>query len=78
MRGAVGALYTFFGQLIGFSLGPTSIALVTDKVFHDPKALGYSIAIVCAIASVAAAWLMFTALPHYRRRLDEERLANAS
>ncbi|MFM0006244.1 MFS transporter [Paraburkholderia dipogonis] len=78
MRGAVGALYTISGQLIGFGLGPISIALVTDKVFHDPKALGYSIAIVCTIASLAAAWLMFTALPHYRRRLDEERLANAA
>jgi MFS family permease len=78
MRGAVGALYTISGQLIGFGLGPISIALVTDKVFRDPKALGYSIAIVCTIASLAAAWLMFTALPHYRERLNEERLANAS
>jgi MFS family permease len=76
MRGAVGALYTFFGQLIGFGLGPTSIALVTDKVFHDPKMIGYSIAIVCTIASAMSVWLMFTALPHYRRLLDEERAAN--
>ncbi|VWB63040.1 MFS transporter [Burkholderia lata] len=30
MRGIVGALYCFFAQLIGFGLGPTLIALVTD------------------------------------------------
>jgi MFS transporter, Spinster family, sphingosine-1-phosphate transporter len=78
MRGAVGALYTFFAQLIGFGLGPTSIALVTDKVFHDPKMLGYSIAIVCTIASAIAAWLMSSALPYYRRMLDEERVARAA
>jgi MFS transporter, Spinster family, sphingosine-1-phosphate transporter len=77
MRGAVGALYTFCGQLIGFGLGPTAIALVTDKLFHDPKMIGYSIAIVCVIASALAAWLMFSALPHYRKILADERAANA-
>lgn len=76
MRGAVGALYTFFAQLIGFGLGPTSIALVTDKVFHNPRMIGYSIGIVCAISAALAAWLTFAALPHYRKMLDEERTAS--
>ena len=78
MRGAIGSLYTFSGQLIGFGLGPTSIALVTDKVFHDPKMLGFSIALVCAIASALAVWLMVTALPHYRRLLAEARHASGA
>ncbi|KXU82878.1 MFS transporter [Caballeronia megalochromosomata] len=71
MRGAIGSLYTFSGQLIGFGLGPTSIALVTDKVFHDPKMLGFSISLVCVVASALAIWLMIGALPHYRRLLAE-------
>jgi MFS family permease len=71
MRGAVGSLYTFFAQLIGFGLGPTSIALVTDKVFRDPKAIGWSIAIVCTIASAIGAWLIFSAVPHYVNLLRE-------
>jgi MFS family permease len=78
MRGVVGGFYTFFGQLIGFGLGPTAIALVTDRVFGNPKMVGYSIAIVCSIASAIAAWLIFSALPHYRRMLDEERAAQVA
>jgi hypothetical protein len=35
--------------------------------------VGYSLAIVCSIASLLAMWLLFGALPDYRRRLDEER-----
>ena len=60
MRGVVGGFYTFFGQLIGFGLGPTAIALVTDRVFGNPKMVGYSIAIVCSIASAIAAWPIFS------------------
>ncbi|WP_322029252.1 MFS transporter [Paraburkholderia sp. J76] len=71
MRGTVGALYSFVAQLIGFGAGPTLIALMTDHVFSNPKMVGQSIAIVCTIASALAAWLLFTALPHYRRLLAE-------
>ncbi|KVC20940.1 MFS transporter [Burkholderia pseudomultivorans] len=72
MRGTVGALYSFFAQLIGFGLGPTLIAVMTDRVFGNPKMVGNSIGIVCTIAAALAAWLLFTALPHYRRLLAEE------
>ncbi|MDR5752398.1 MULTISPECIES: MFS transporter [unclassified Caballeronia] len=75
MRGTVGALYSFVAQLIGFGAGPTLIALLTDRAFGDPKMVGYSIAIVCTIASALACLLLFTALPHYRRMLAEERAA---
>ncbi|VBB16528.1 MFS transporter (pseudogene: C terminal fragment) [Burkholderia stabilis] len=73
MRGTVGALYSFFAQLIGFGLGPTLIALFTDRVFGNPKMVGDSIGIVCTIAAALAAWLLFGSLPHYRRLLAEER-----
>lgn len=73
MRGTVGALYSFFAQLIGFGLGPTLIALVTDRVFGNPKMAGNSIGIVCTIAAALAAWLLFSALLPYRRLLEEER-----
>lgn len=78
MRGVVASLYTFFAQLIGFGVGPTAIALVTDKGFGDPRMVGHSVGIVCAVAALVAAWLFFTALPPYRRMLDEERSANGS
>jgi MFS transporter, Spinster family, sphingosine-1-phosphate transporter len=72
-RGMVGALYSFVAQLIGFGAGPTMIALITDHVFANPKMVGSSIAIVCTLASAIGACLLFTALPHYRRLLAEER-----
>ena len=72
-RGMVGALYSFVAQLIGFGAGPTMIAVITDHVFANPKMVGSSIAIVCTLASAIAAFLLFTALPHYRRLLAEER-----
>lgn len=72
IRGLAGSLYVLIGQVIGYGLGPTSIALVTDKVFHRPQAVGYSISIVCAVASLAGAWLMFSVLPHYRKMRDEK------
>ena len=73
MRGAVASLYTFFGQLIGLGIGPTAIAVVTDQVFRDPKMVGHSVGIVCFIASLIAALLFVSALPAYRRTLEEER-----
>lgn len=72
LRGIVASLYSFFAQLIGYGIGPTAIALVTDKGFGDPKMVGYSIGIVCCIASAVAAWMMFSALPHYKRMLSRE------
>ncbi|MFT4069147.1 MFS transporter [Paraburkholderia sp.] len=73
LRGIVASLYTVFGNGVGLGVGPTAIALVTDHVFHDPVKVGYSIAIICGVASVAAAWMMFSARKPYRRLLDDER-----
>lgn len=69
MRGVVASLNSFFAQLIGFGIGPTAIALVTDKVFGDPRMVGHSLQIVCGIAAALATWLLVAVLPHYRRML---------
>jgi MFS family permease len=75
IRGVAASLHTFSAQLMGYGAGPTVIALVTDRVFGDPKMVGYSVGLVCFIASVVAASLMAFTLRPYRRLLDEERLA---
>jgi hypothetical protein len=51
-------------------LGPTAIALVTDYVFHDPKALHYAISIVCAVASPLSVVLLWSGMKDYRRIID--------
>jgi MFS family permease len=48
--GQVTAIYIFFTNLMGLTIGPTAIALCTDYVFHSDKAVNYSIAIVAGAA----------------------------
>lgn len=72
LRGVVASLYTIMAQLIGYGIGPTAIALFTDKFFKDPKLVGFSIGIICCTASAIGAWLLFSSIPHYRRLINEE------
>lgn len=65
-RGFASSMYTFSAQFLGYAVGPTLIALLTDKVFGDPKMVGYSIQIVTSVASVMMAVLCFTILRPYR------------
>lgn len=74
MRGFVASLYPFCAQLIGYGLGPTVVAMLTDKVFRDPRMVGYSLSVVCVGAALVAAWLFSGVSPAYRRMLEEERV----
>jgi len=74
LRGFVASLHTFLAQSIGFGVGPTAIALLTDKVFRNPQMVGYSMAIVSGTASAIAACLFFSALPHFRGLLKERNI----
>jgi MFS family permease len=48
----------FNNIIVGLGLGPTLVALVTDRVFHDPQAVGYAMS--CIIApSVLIAILLY-------------------
>jgi MFS family permease len=49
LRARMSALYLFVVSLIATALGPTSIALFTDRVFKNPAEVGHSMAIVAAI-----------------------------
>lgn len=46
LRGQASALHFIFAGLLGLSLGPTVVALVTDYVFKDELALGNSLVVV--------------------------------
>ena len=50
LRGQTVAIYYFIISLAGLTLGPTSVALLTDYVFRDEAALRYSMAIVGLLA----------------------------
>jgi MFS family permease len=46
IRGQATAIYYFIISLAGLTLGPTSVAVLTDYVFGDESALRYSMAVV--------------------------------
>ena len=60
LRGQVIAVYLFILNLIGLGCGPTAVALLTDRYFRDPQAVGRSMAIVIISAlSVGVALLIY-------------------
>ena len=65
MRGQVAAIFTLLVNVIG-GLGPTVVALFTNYVFRDERALPKSLALTAAVAmpfGIAALW---SAVRHYR------------
>ena len=67
MQGAVASLHSFISQLVGYGIGPTLIALLTDKVFHDPKMIGHSMQIVMSTAALIATAMLLSVRAHHDR-----------
>jgi len=77
MRGQASAVYVIAVNAIGLGLGPTSVALLTDRVFGDDRAVGWSLAVVgCAAYASAALVLAMTRRP-FERSLDYLRARTA-
>ena len=57
MRAQILALHLLLVNLLALSLGPLTVAVMTDKVFGRPGAVGYSLAGVDAAAAALAAYL---------------------
>jgi len=70
MRAQASAIFLFVVNLIGLGLGPTAVALATDRLFHDDRAVGLSLAIVGALAYAGAIALLAAGLRPYARSLD--------
>jgi MFS family permease len=67
LRGSVAAAGFLTVNLIGLGLGPTVVALVTDRVFHDPAKLRYALAVLSPLMLATAAVLGAIAAAFYRR-----------
>lgn len=66
VRGQVTALFVFSANIIGFGLGPTIVAVVTDHLLHRDSSLNVSLAIVCGLATLTGGFMTLARLPHYR------------
>ena len=52
MRAQVTALFFLFMNLFGITGGATLVALLTDYVFKDVNAVGYSMSIISTLAAI--------------------------
>lgn len=57
MRGQGSAVYQLVVNLVSGALGPTAVALLTDRVFNDPLALRWSLALT-TVAGMTTALLL--------------------
>jgi MFS family permease len=67
MRGQATALFLFVFNIVGFGLGPTVIALITDYVFHDDSRVGSALALATIILGPLSAWALVRGLKPYGR-----------
>jgi MFS family permease len=69
MRAQLMALYLLVANLLGQGCGPTSVAALTDLVFHDPMQLRYSLLIATTSLLLCALGVLAYGLPSVRREI---------
>ncbi|WP_370311334.1 spinster family MFS transporter [Pseudomonas citronellolis] len=69
LRAQVSALFLLVSNLVGLGVGTTLVALLTDQLFKDPKAVGSSVAIIVTFAAVLCVGLLGRGRRHFRNSL---------
>lgn len=77
LRGFAGAINFVALSLVGLAIAPTLVGLVTDRLFHDPLKVGWSLALVVATAGFLSVLLLRRALHGYRIWLPAETIGGA-
>lgn len=67
LRGMTTAVQAFAYTAFGLGLGPTLVAVITDHIFADPKAVGLSISAIGVPLTALSALALWLSVPHYRR-----------
>jgi MFS family permease len=73
MRAQIVACYYFTLNAVGFFIGPTAVALMTDYYFEDESQLRYSLASVATLVAMIGTALLIYNMPHFRRSAAEAR-----
>ena len=68
-RGMVTAVYVILTGLFAQGLGPFLVGFGTDTIFHDPKAIGGSLAAVVSATGIIGIALLIFGRSAYRRSL---------
>lgn len=72
LRAQVSALFLLISNLVGLGLGTTAVALLTDRLFRDPAAVGHSMSLLIGVATLACIGLLAAGCGKYRRSLARE------
>jgi MFS family permease len=72
MRAQISAVFLLISNLIALGIGTTLVALLTDKVFGSPKAVGNSMSIVNLVATLLAVALLWFGCRQFRLSLARE------
>src|SRR3546814_9266710 len=70
MRGFASAIYFVSSALIGMTVGPALVSMITDKMLGDPQKLGWSMEMVVAVDGASSLLCSFMALGGYRALLQ--------
>ncbi len=71
LRSQMAALLLMSQSVIGLVFGPLGVASLTDYVFKNPAAVGWSLSVVAMLTGPAAIVLLYRGLKYYRQALDE-------
>lgn len=66
LRGRVAALYFFTLGIVGLTVGPVSVAVITEYVFRDPQALGPAIAVAAGVLGPLAGLLVLSSIAPFK------------
>jgi MFS family permease len=75
MRAKISAVYLFFSNIIGLSLGPTVVGYLTTYVFRDDALIRYSLNLVNCVGPPIAVVLIWLGMSSFRdsvRRIEDE------
>jgi MFS family permease len=77
-RAQLGAIFLFTVGIIGVTAGPIIPAILTDYVFHNEKALRYSLALASGFVGPLAALTLWQGCGELRRRLTDVSTASTT
>ena len=67
LRARLFGLYFVFANPVAFVVGPTGVALISDRVLHDPQRIGTALGLLSGVALPVAALLFAGARAPFRR-----------
>jgi MFS family permease len=70
IRAQVMAIQVLLVNLLALSLGPLTVALLTDRLFKRPDSIGYALVWTVGIGAFAAIWAVLAC----RRRFSTSRV----